>query len=297
MQIRRLVKSGAASHTVSLPKSWISKNKLSKGDLVYIIEKNNKIIVTSEKENPEEDIKEITINTENKDIGTIRRETISAYINNYHLFTFIGESLNSKIEDIRKILNNFLAMEITEQTATKIVAKDFLNLKEFSIENTIRRMDMLTRSIIEDAKKGKKEAKALGMRDFEVDKLFFLMSRLIRSNLDSPSPQIRNSEALSMWWLSKNFESIADSAKNISYNYTEKIENIYGEIEKFYLECAKAYFKKDKKLADSMIAKRPEILDKIDELDDLIVRHKLKDMVNFSRNVAKIILDMDEEKE
>lgn len=294
MQIRRLVKSGAASHTVSLPKTWIEKNNLSKGNLVYLNEESNKIIITCEKSTGEEELKEITISIDAKDLGTIRRETISAYMNNYQLFTFHGETLSSRLEDIRKILNNFLALEVTEQTATKLVAKDFLNLNEFSIENTVRRMDMLTRSIIEDAKKGKNEAKALGMRDFEVDKLFFLMSRLIRANLSSPTPQIKNTEALSIWWLAKSLESVSDSAKNLSYLYTKDIKDIYGEIEQFYLECAKAYFKKDRKHADEMIARRPNLLNNIDQLKSEAAKIKLKDMVNFSRNVAKIILDMDE---
>lgn len=296
MQIRRLVKSGAASHTVSLPKSWLEKNKLEKGNLVYITEEDNKIMISCDKDNGEEEMKEISINIDAKDIGTVRRETISAYIKNYQLFTFIGETLSERLEDIRKVLNNFLALEVTEQTATKLVAKDFLNLSEFSIENTVRRMDMLTRSIIEDAKKGKSEAKALGMRDFEVDKLFFLMSRLIRANLSSPSPQIKNVDAMSIWWLSKSLESIADSAKNLSYIYSKDISQVYEEVEQFYLECAKAYFKKDRKLADEMIARRPSVLDKIDSLKDEKAKHKLKDMVNFSRNVSKIILDMDQEK-
>ena len=47
MQIRKLVKSGAASHTISLPIDWVNKNKLNKGDLLYIQEKNNELIVSS----------------------------------------------------------------------------------------------------------------------------------------------------------------------------------------------------------------------------------------------------------
>ncbi len=35
MHIRKLVKSGAASHTLSLPKDWLEKNKLKKGSLLY----------------------------------------------------------------------------------------------------------------------------------------------------------------------------------------------------------------------------------------------------------------------
>ncbi|MBW2995734.1 hypothetical protein KY332_00375 [Candidatus Woesearchaeota archaeon] len=292
MQIRKLVKSGAASHTIALPKDWLTKNKLNKGDLLYIREKDNELIVSSDTKSPKQAKKEVSIPVDKKEINTIRRQTISAYINNYSIFTFHGDSLNNKLEEIRKILDNFLALEIVEQTATKLVAKDFLNLEEFSITKTIRRMDMLTRSIISDAKKGKSESQALEFRDYEVDKLFFLMSRLIRSNLSEPSSKLPNTKALSTWWLAKNLESIADAAKKISKHFNKDIENIYNESEQYYLDCIKAYVKEDKSLADEQIAKRLEILKKLDKLKGEN-KHLLKEMLNNSRNIAKIMLDSD----
>lgn len=292
MQIRKLVKSGESSHTISLPKEWISNNSLKKGDLLYINEENNKLIISAEgnkDENKKE--KEIVLNVDNQDTNTLRRKTISAYINNYHLFSFIGDSLNQRLEDIRKILQNFLALEIVEQADTKIVAKDFLNIKEFSLPTTIRRMDMLTRSIISDAKKGKKESQPLQFKDYEVDKLFFLVSRLIRSHLSANSTDMSNVHAHYTWWIAKNLESISDSAKNISAIFSKDIESIYSEVENYYLECAKAYFKKDKEIADKMMEKRIDLLNKCDNVKDSESRHLLKNMVNSSRNLAKITLD------
>lgn len=293
MHIRRLVKSGTASHTLSLPKDWIQKNKLKKGDLLYINEKDNNLIITTELKEETPEIKEIVISIDNKEINTLRRQTISAYINGYHVFTFIGDSLSKKLEEIRKILNNFLALEIIEQTAKKLVAKDFLNLKEFSLAGTIRRMDMLTRSMLIDSKKGPTEYKALYFRDFEVDKLFFLISRLIRAHLSNPTTKLSNVKALSTWWLAKNLESISDAAKNISQDFSKNIKDIYNEIEQYYLDCVKAYFKKDKKLADELINKRIELLQECDKIKKA-QKHLLKGLINNSRNIAKIILDSED---
>jgi len=290
MHIRKLVKSGTASHTIALPKEWLTKNKLSKGHLLNITEKNNELIVSTQANKPKQDTKEISIAIDKKQINTLRRQTISAYINNYNKITFHGDSLNEKLEEIKKILDNFLALETIEQTATKLVVKDFLNLQEFSLKNTIRRMDMLTRSIITDAKKGKKEHKALCLRDFEVDKLFFLTSRIIRSNLADPTSKISNVKASSSWWLAKNFESISDAAKNISKDYDKDIKKIYDEAEQYYLECVKSYFTKDKELADTLIEKRIELLKNSDELNHE-KKHLLKNLINSSRNIAKIMLD------
>ncbi|MBW2978080.1 AbrB/MazE/SpoVT family DNA-binding domain-containing protein [Candidatus Woesearchaeota archaeon] len=284
MQIRKLVKSGTASHTISLPKDWIQKNKLKKGDLLYIKEENNNIIISPEQKEQPVKHKEITITIDNKDIGTIRRETISSYINNYHIFTFIG-NINKNIEELRKILDNFLALEIIEQTDKKLVAKDFLNLQEFSLNNTIRRMDMLTRSMLTDTK-GKSQSKALELMDFEVDKLFFLISRLIRANLTNETSKINNVEALSIWWLAKNIESIADSAKYLILSKQEI--KLFEEAENYYKESIKSYFKKDKQLADKLIAQRKSLLEKAEKLKN---KELLKKIVNNSRNIAKIVLD------
>jgi phosphate uptake regulator len=287
MQIRKLVKSGTASHTISLPKEWIEKNKLNKGDLLYIKEQDNNITISSEGKEEAPKHKEITVSIDNKDIGTMRRETISAYINNYNIFTFIGD-ISKNIENIRGILDNFLALEIVEQTDKKLVAKDFLNLQEFSLQNTLRRMDMLTRSMLVDTKKGKQQTKALNSMDFEVDKLFFLVSRLIRSNLQSETSKINNIEALSSWWLAKNIESIADAAKNLVEFFSKQDKEIFDKAEEYYLESIKSYFKKDKVLADKLIAQRKELLEKTDGLKN---KEFLKQIVNGSRNIAKIVLD------
>lgn len=287
MHIRRLVKSGTASHTIALPKEWIEKNKLKKGNLLYINEKDNQLILSAEQKEEPAKYKEITITIDNKYIGTIRRETISAYINNYNIFTFIG-NINKNIESIRRILDNFLALEIIEQTDKKLVAKDFLNLSEFSLDTTIRRMDMLTRSMLSDAKKGKQESKAISLMDFEVDKLFFLLSRLIRSNLKNESSKVNHVEALSLWWLAKNIESIADSAKYLCESLSKQELPLFEEAESYYKEAITSYFKKDRANADKLIMQKNILLEKSEKLKN---KELLKQIINGSRNISKIVLD------
>lgn len=288
VQIRKLVKSGVASHTISLPKDWIMKNKLKKGDMLYIDEKDNNILISTETKDKPQDMKEVFIEVDNKELNTIRRKAISSYINNNHIFVFHGQSLNNKLEDIKKILDNFLALEIIDQSATKLVAKDFLNLKEFSLPKTLRRMDMLTRSILLDVRKG--DHNSLCLRDFEVDKLFFLISRLVRSNLSDPESEIDNIKHLSTWWMAKNLESVSDAGKKISKGFKKDISKMYDKAEEYYRECVKAYFKNDKELADKLIDERIKLLEECDKLK-AEERFLLKEMINKSRNIAKIILD------
>ena len=179
MEIRRLVKSGAASHTISLPKQWLDKNALKKGDLVYIVEKTDKeLSIMAENTGLKKSNKEITINVEGKDMEAIQRDITSAYINNFNNIIIIGLDSVDKAKDIRRILHDFVALEISEQTSTKIVAQDLLNLKEISIDKTLRRMDMIVRSIMQDSVasiEGNNMFDSVFHRDFDVNKLYFLM--------------------------------------------------------------------------------------------------------------------------
>jgi len=286
MESRRVVKTGAETYTISIPKNWLKQNRIKKGDLLWISEDNEKLIVSKVAKEETVEVKEISFQIDNKDTGTLRRETIGAYINNYNVFVFHGKSLSKRLADIQSILANFIAVEIVEQTETKLVAKDFLNLKEFSLETTIRRMDMLARSIIIDSR-DPKNLDALKQKDFEVDKLFFLTSRLVRFKLVNCREPI---EALKTWWFAKNIEKIADAAKELCGVYDPKMEPFYKEVEQYYVSVMTAFFKHDKETADKLIVKRHELVEKNDKIK-IEQRIFLRDIIDGSRNISKTILD------
>ena len=112
MHVRRLVKAGQTSHTVSLPKQWLIKNNLKKGDIVYINESGPaELTLTPEFSSKKGPTNDKTINIDGKDIGTIRREITSAYINNSSTITIIGKDLNQNTKDIRS-RSDFITISI-----------------------------------------------------------------------------------------------------------------------------------------------------------------------------------------
>lgn len=314
MQIRRLVKSGVASHTISLPKTWLDKNKLQKGDLLYIKEKSDKeLVITPNPKEEEKKEKEITINVDDKDIATIQREITSAYINNYNTIMILGNNMDNKVKDIRKILHDFVALEISELTGSKIVARDLLNLQEISVEKTIRRMDMIIRSILQDSVEsieGKNMYESVYYRDFDVNKLYFLMYRILKSALNdsrvAEAFSITNAQALANWYLAMNLENIADQGKNICKILPQidakidkkELTELYKEIESLYLTVMKAYFNNDRKLADSVNLKREQIMERCNKffennkkVDAYQVMSGLKEMFSHICNIARVVID------
>jgi len=312
MHTRKLVKAGSASHTVSLPKSWLQKNNLKKGDTIYINEKSESELVVTAKPNEgsEEEKREITIEVDGKNIGSIQREITSAYVNNYSKIHLAGKSVETQSKKLRDVLHHFVALEVDEQTASKISAKDLLNLNEISIEKTIRRMDMTLRSIMQDSIKsiGNKSIKeSIEHRDNDVNRLYFLLFRILKSGLKSQKIastfQMTNDEILSTWYLTVNIENIADNAKTLNklmdkINDKDLLKSAWDEIQKAYSDVMKAHYNKDRKLADEVASRRIDIFTKCTQL--LIktptagaseVIENLKSMTTNVCNIARIVLD------
>ena len=322
VHIRSLVKAGQTSHTVSLPKEWLDKNNLKRGDLIYLHENGEKeLLITPHllKDTPQE-LKEITISIDKKEIDTIQREITSAYINNYHLINIAGENLSEHLKDIRNIIQDFVALEVVEQTNKRIVVKDLLNLDDIAIDKTIKRMDMVVRSMLQDSKGSVEKPEldeSIRFRDEDVNRIYFILFRLLKSALKNPKIAekfgLSNDKLLSTWYLAVNVENVADCCKNISTllkkannaeqvqrtsltkslgrkDETELASSTLKELEKSYLDVMKSYYNKDKILADSVAKQRIGLLKQIDKLPQQY-SESFKLMTTLLGNVARIVLD------
>src|SRR3989338_2184617 len=151
MDFRKLIGFGKNSFVISLPKAWVQKNKLKKGDPIYIEENDGDIrLYPSSME--EGDAKETTIDVDGKSIKEIKRELVPAYINNFTTITLTGKELKKRAKQIRNIIQDLVALEIIEETSEKVIAKSFLNVKDLSIKDLIRKMDIITRAMISDSR-------------------------------------------------------------------------------------------------------------------------------------------------
>lgn len=315
MYIRKLVKAGIASYTVALPKDWINENALNKGDMIYVkkISKNELLISTELKEGKKEE-KEITINLDNRPLDTIHRELTSAYVNNYNTIIILGKELYKNVVKIRNILNDFIGLEITEQTTTKLVAKDMLDLKEVSIHKTIRRMDNIVRSIIKDLINPSKDMiESVNYRDFDVNRLYFLSFKIVKISLSDPEIAKligidQYKDILSIWYLILNLESVADNLKDIylplislvNESYFKELIALIKSIESNYLDVLKSYYNKDKNLADKVASTRKDIFNRCLDLSEKYknitltkILENLKEIKNHICNISRIVMDKD----
>ena len=295
MTERKLVKAGSTSLVVSLPKSWVDKNKLSAGMPVAVAEHHDgSIIVTVSERKIEKPLKEITISTDGKTIETIQREITSAYLNNYSKMNIVGKNLGKFSTTIRKIVHDFVAVEITDQTADKITASDLLNKSEVSVDKTLRRMDMTVRSMMIDA-----FTQPISIRDYDVNRMYFLLNKLLKEAVQdtvaAKELKVNASEILGIWNLCVQIEALADNTIELASLFKtvktgkEAVKNVHKTLTSKYTQAMTAYFSHNKD-AETILQSRTEMMKEISKTP-AGVKEILSNMLTNVLNIARSALD------
>jgi len=309
MIIRKLVKAGPSSHTVSLPKEWLAKNGLQAGDSIYVTEKSDQaLLLTVEAGTVPVTHKETTITLDGKEIGTLQRELSAAYVNNSRVITLVGENAASRLPAIRSILQGFVALEITEQTARGITIKDLLDLNEISLEKTLRRVDMMVRTMLEECGAPDIEDR-LRVKDEEINKLYFLLCHLLKSALITPGMGERfgltHAGVLGYWSLVINLENLADCVKNahtalgsVGKEKVKQVRDVVHSLKADLEDAMKAWYQKDKSLADSVLRNRDAIMKKCQAVitrgaEPALVEaiEQCKASASIISNLARVVID------
>ena len=162
--------------------------RILEGDTVTVEEGSDDLVLYAGEKEAKKEEKSILINTENKNLDRIKAEIVSAYLNNYNTIEIFSENLENDATIIKNVLRNLSGMEIIEQTGKRIVAKDLIDVSSISIQSIVRRMDVITRAMIDDTilcMTGKCSPKNIAHRDEDVNRLYYLGFRwLKRSHRD-----------------------------------------------------------------------------------------------------------------
>ena len=275
MEFRKVVGFGHGSYVVSIPKAWVKKNNLEKGDTLSIEENNEDLILSRKLDEKKRVQTTITIDSRPKEEEMLRSEIISAYLNTYDTIEIIKDPKASS-QQIKDIVRNLAGMEIIEQSSKRIVAKDLINIREVSLPGTIKRMDMTIRGMIEDAITCIDDSSAhesINDCDIDVNRLYYLICRVVKAAVKNP--QIMKAYSMDFWelhsslYIATRLEKIADRQKRIARNLAKsslsknasyELKNIYNDANEVYLEVMKAYYKKEMDKAHKInVGIRPKI--------------------------------------
>ena len=265
IDVRKLISFGKGSYIVSMPKGWVEKNNLKKGDLISVSDDGVELVLSAGQQEKKPDSKEASIDVKGKSLDIIKSEIVSSYLNGYDTITILLESGNNEVPRIKEIIRNLSGLEIMEQTSTRITAKNLINVNEISIANIIRRMDIITRAMMEDCIlccRGQCNYESIVSRDTDVNRLYFLGYRVIKNAMKNP--RIAKSLGLDAWQLHNDsliilrLEKVADRQKRIArYVCTSsldratlaQLDKVHTDISESYNEVMKSYYTKDKQIA------------------------------------------------
>ncbi|MBI2143617.1 phosphate uptake regulator PhoU [Candidatus Woesearchaeota archaeon] len=282
MEFRKLMAFGNSSFVVSVPKAWVEKNRLKKGDVLVVDERPNELVFASKDSSERRKIREAAISAAGKGVQELKTEITSLYINNYDVVTVTDAGLMAK--DVKEIFHGLVGMEIVEETTSKVVAKDLLDVQEVSMGNVVRRVDIIIRSMLEDAKNfSGSEAESVYERDNEVNRLTLLGLRTARAAADNPR-LLRLFETT--YWnimVSKqvlsHLERFGDQLKRIlrfakekklDVNKFREFREIYAAIAKHYEAVMKVHYNRDKTQAFRTETNSKALLK---ECDSLLEKH------------------------
>ncbi len=313
METRKLISFGSSSYVISLPKTWVSQNRLEKGDSLYVEEKSNELIITSGDSEKQKEVKEKQIDCSGKPIEKIKCELFAAYLNNYNIIE-LRQLDEERIMKVKEMLQGLAGLEILEQTSDKIIAKDLINIKEVSIKALMRRIDIIIRSMMDDAMTSdqKNNVKSLYDRDEDINRLHYLVRRIITAALEDQKIsrlfETEPKDILLDWEVALRLEKIGDNLKRINKCISKsKIEDkkfpvvldIFNKLKSKYLGVMKAYYSKDLDIACEVETTKREIYDKCDELlqngcasnkQCVVLAENLKTMNAMIANIAKSVV-------
>lgn len=305
MPFRKIIQFGDSSYVITLPKEWVTKNNLTKGDSIEIEQHEDSLKITprtSKKSEPPTE-KTITIEKEKE----IKPKIISAYINKNNIIHLIGPSVLTHSQKIRDTVTNLMALEVVHQSPNKITLKDFLNIENISLHEIIRRIDRIVLSMIEDTEKGIKENKInheiIKQKENDVNRLTHFVFKVLKRATEPKYRRllkITNEEILLMWETSLFMEKVADQLKRIIRYIKDKpskqFHECFTKVCEQYRNSMKAYYTKNPETAIQVITKRPELFHLCDKTvkevtkEQRLAVEKMKSLNNHASNIARALL-------
>jgi phosphate uptake regulator len=286
-EVRRLIKFGDSSHVVSIPKDWIEKNKLQKGDLIFLDENEfGQLLISPDQKKIERVDRGISVCIDKKNEAQIKREIIASYLKNFSTIRLHGSEIRKKLPFIKETIQNLMAMEIVKQSNEEVVAKVFVDTETIKFEEITTRIDLMVRSLFQDfccllEKENiqEKELEEMVSRDEDVNGLFFLSQKLFKQKLENPFlvSTVKLADLFESWNTNFRLEFLSDRIKEMSTlikknklnknkAIVKSLKNIFKEIEFYYLSVMKARHARDINIAFELSSKKVDLYKKCDFL-------------------------------
>jgi phosphate uptake regulator len=230
---RKAIEMGEGTILVSLPKEWIRKNGIKKGDTLSVEELSGGKLMVRPLEGGEEEPKQITIEYPGDDLSQVTNDVTGAYLLGYDVIKVVGSRVISR-EDraaVKATIGRLVGLEIMDEDSKRMTMQFLLEPTAIIPERIVLRMSGLLDGMLKDmaeglAKGDQKLLALVGERDDEVDRLYFLLVRATRAAIVRPEVAERYGlspvDLLDYRVLASFLESIGDAVTDLSHKLHDR---------------------------------------------------------------------------
>ncbi len=304
MNIRRLQQTGGksgSSYLIILPKEWVTRQNLSKGDPVVVAEREDGCLIVDPRLPKPGESRSTTVPIETN----LRWSITSKYLLGFDEIKIVAEKAitNEQRETLRHIIKRFVALEITDETDQQIVIQCLVDPTTLPVHKTMRRMNLIASRMLNDGLeayfKGNRDlANAVIQRDEEVDRLFFLIVRELRLAIQYPriseAMEISPVSALDFRLAVQYIERIADLAVDIASRthdvidskILKKMEPIATQVKEMLSKSVSNLFKFDSEKVAWVITAEKDLIENTAKL-----RQDIISMLNGQPQTQLFVID------
>jgi phosphate uptake regulator len=237
MERRKVQVTGGSTFTVSIPKDWARDHDVEAGDEVGFHPDSGSLLLTPVTSMNDE---EGTLDISGMEGDELMRAVMTMYVSGFDVLALEGDRITA---DQRRVIRNatqgLVGLEVLEETSDRVVIQDLLDSSELSIHNAVRRMHLIATSMLGDAVDALAQndpdiATDVMERDDDVDRLWYVVSRIFRGALRSPKVAqeigLARETAFDYHSSARQLERVADHAAKIARVTRELDEEIPDDV-------------------------------------------------------------------
>jgi phosphate uptake regulator len=277
MELRKVQRTSSGTFFVCLPKDWAEKAGLDRGSVVSVSELSDGRLAVDAKYGVEPEPRAAVIKTS----PYLSREITGKYLLGYDVIRVVAEDRISAEdrECVKVASSDLVGLEIVEEDYSKIVLQCLVDPSAFPPEKILRREYSIAAGMHRDAVRAfvggdVHLARNVVARDVEVDRLYFLLVRILRTVVQRPGVGeglgVRAIECLDYRLMASLVESVGDLSVEVAEKAVELGEGIGKELSEPLLRlhdlvlgsherALEAVFNRDVGVAESVRGERVQV--------------------------------------
>jgi len=315
--VRKVQRTPSGTFFVCIPKSWAERYGLKRGSVVSLIESSDGRLLIDPKFGAEPSPRTITL----KPRPTLSREIIGKYLLGFDIIRVEAkERISFEVRDtIKKTVSRLIGLEIVEEDYSGIILQCLLDPSGFPPEKVLRRGYAIAAGMHRDAVNALVDgdlhlARSVIARDEEVNRLYFLLVRILRTIIQNPSLNeklgVQPIECLDYRLVASLVEAIGDECVRAALKtvelkgakLAEDLKKLFVDFHTFCFEAhenaLKAFFTGDMALAESVRGTREKIektstnIEKVARAQSLDVVPQILAVASFLRQIYEHSVDI-----